>query len=151
MISDKSQQQNYLFFATQLRLIIFAPMLKKHINWDALGIVSSLACAIHCAILPLLVASLPIFGINIIHNRSFEILMILIAISIGAISLVHGYKKHHSRLMPIGFLLIGAILLIAKQYWHEYEMRLLPLAVIFICLAHLTNLRFNRLTKGHYY
>jgi MerC mercury resistance protein len=125
-------------------------MLRKTINWDALGILSSLACAIHCAVLPLLVASLPIFGFNIIHNRAFELIMILIALSIGSISLVHGYRKHHNRLLPIVFFCFGFVLLIAKQYWHEHEMKLLPFAVICICIAHLTNLRLNRLTKSQY-
>ena len=123
-------------------------MPKMRINWDALGMISSLACAIHCAILPLLVVSLPIFGINIIHNRAFEVLMISIAICIGMISLVHGYRNHHGRFLPIALFCLGAGLLLAKQYWHEHELKLLPFAVIFICLAHLTNLRLNRLAKG---
>jgi MerC mercury resistance protein len=125
-------------------------MLKKFINWDAMGILSSLACAVHCAILPLVVASLPVLGINIIHNRAFELAMIIVALSIGSISLLHGYRKHHNRLMPLGFFCLGFVLLIAKQYWHEHEMKLLPFAVIFICVAHLTNLRLNRLTKSQF-
>ena len=53
------------------------------INWDALGISASLACAIHCALLPLLLSSLPVFGVNILHNLKFEIIMILMALVIG--------------------------------------------------------------------
>jgi len=53
------------------------------INWDALGISASLACAIHCALLPLFLTSLPLFGINIIHNYWFEASMILLAMAIG--------------------------------------------------------------------
>jgi hypothetical protein len=49
------------------------------INWDALGITASLACAIHCAVLPLMLTSLPLFGINIIHNAIFEYSMIGLA------------------------------------------------------------------------
>jgi len=41
-------------------------------NWDGLGIITSLACAIHCVILPMIATSLPLFGINIIHNNVFE-------------------------------------------------------------------------------
>ena len=41
------------------------------INWDIMGIATSVACAIHCALLPLLLTSLPLFGINIIHNIVF--------------------------------------------------------------------------------
>jgi hypothetical protein len=42
--------------------------MSKKINWDALGIATSLACAIHCALLPLFLSSLPLFGVNIIEN-----------------------------------------------------------------------------------
>ena len=46
------------------------------INYDALGIAASVACAIHCAVLPLVITSLPILGINIINNFWFEIFYI---------------------------------------------------------------------------
>src|SRR5215210_8843187 len=72
----------------------------RKINWDALGIVTSIACAIHCALLPLLLTSLPLFGINIINNLSFELFMILLAFCIGAYSLFHGWKKHHHSWLP---------------------------------------------------
>jgi hypothetical protein len=65
------------------------------INWDAIGVTTSLACAIHCAVLPLFLSSLPLFGIDIIENHGFEYLMILIAFAVGAYSLYHGRKKHH--------------------------------------------------------
>ena len=38
------------------------------INWDGLGVTTSLICAIHCAVLPLLFTSLPLLGGDIIHN-----------------------------------------------------------------------------------
>jgi hypothetical protein len=50
--------------------------MKFKINWDAFGIATSVACAIHCAVLPLILSSLPLFGINIIENQGFELLMI---------------------------------------------------------------------------
>ena len=71
------------------------------INYDALGIAASVACAIHCAVLPLLMSSLPILGINIINNVFFEYGMILLAAGIGIYSLMHGFRKHHHKSMPI--------------------------------------------------
>jgi len=63
------------------------------INYDALGIAASIACAIHCAILPLVLTSLPVLGINIINNLFFEIGMILLAMIIGIYSLNHGFRN----------------------------------------------------------
>ncbi len=79
--------------------------MKQKLNWDALGISASLACAVHCVVLPLLVTSLPVFGINIIHNKAFEIFMILIALLIGLWALHHSYFRHHKNLLPIVFVL----------------------------------------------
>ena len=59
--------------------------MKLRINWDAIGISASIACAIHCALLPLFLTSLPLFGINIIHNLVFEIGMKVEFLKLGYI------------------------------------------------------------------
>jgi hypothetical protein len=119
-------------------------MMKGKINWDALGIATSLACAIHCAILPLMLGTIPILGINIVNNEGFEYLMIFLALAIGAYSLWHGYKKHHHSLTPLLIFLTGIGLLFAKQVWHTMQNWLLPLAVILIIAAHLLNYKACR-------
>lgn len=111
------------------------------INWDALGIGASLACAIHCAILPLVLSSLPIFGINIIDNAAFEYFMIFLAFCVGCYALMHGFRKHHRKSLPLLLFTAGILLLFAKQHWHKYELYILPFAVIFIASAHFINFR----------
>src|SRR5690606_30851995 len=109
------------------------------INWDALGIATSVACAIHCAILPLMLTSLPIFGTNIIDNEGFEYLMIFIALLIGANALWHGYKRHHHKLSPYILFGLGILLLLFKQFWHQYQLLFLVPAVALIVYAHFRN------------
>lgn len=118
----------------------------KLISADILGIGTSIACAIHCAILPLFLSGLSLFGVNIIHNFWFETGMIVLAFIIGTLSLRHSFTKHHRN--PIPFLLFsgGMIFLFAKQYWHNYELLLLPFAVILIISAHIFNFRYSRKT-----
>lgn len=118
--------------------------MKPHVNWDALGIGASLACAIHCALLPLFLSTLPLFGINIIHNIAFELGMIGLALAIGVYSLWHGYKKHHHRLLPLFLFLSGFTFLILKQFLPEYEYWLLIPAVLLIVSAHFINYRSCR-------
>ena len=122
----------------------FAFFMKLNINWDALGITTSIACAIHCAVLPLVLTSLPVFGMNIIDNVFFEYFMIALAFVIGAWSLSHGYRKHHHRLLPLAFFTVGMLLLLAKQVWHQVHLLLLVPAVIAILSAHFVNFRFCR-------
>jgi hypothetical protein len=120
----------------------------KLISADILGIGASIACAIHCAILPLFLSGLSIFGVNIIHNFWFETGMIVLAFIIGTLALRHGFTKHHRN--PIPFMLFsgGMIFLFAKQYWHNYELLLLPFAVILIISAHIFNFRYSRKTES---
>lgn len=123
------------------------------LNWDGLGIATSLACAIHCAILPLLVTSLPLFGINIIHNKFFEWTMIAIAFSVGIYSLMHGYGKHHKSVIPLIIFMSGFVFLVTKQFFHNYENWLLLPAVLLIVSAHYLNYRLcnrNKCSSPHH-
>ncbi|MDP4262704.1 MAG: MerC domain-containing protein [Bacteroidota bacterium] len=119
--------------------------MKIRINWDTLGITASLACAIHCALLPLFLTSLPLFGINIIHNLFFETGMVTLAFCIGSYSFYHGYHKHHHN--PTPFMLFGAgmCLLVMKLFFIQYETWLLVPAVTLIISAHILNFRFCRI------
>ncbi len=114
------------------------------INWDAIGITASLACAIHCAVLPMALSTLPVFGINIVDNVAFEYFMILLAFCIGSYSLWHGYRKHHHSRRPLLVFCLGISFLLAKQVWHSYQLWLLPFAMVFVITSHLMNYRFCR-------
>ena len=128
------------------KILKFAVLHMPKINYDALGIGASLACAIHCALLPLFLSSLPIIGINIINNNYFEVLMILIALAIGIYSLLHGYKKHHHKIFPIILFSIGMSMLLLKQVFHKYQVIFLLPAVIMIITAHYINYRQCKMT-----
>ena len=117
------------------------------VNWDGLGVFTSVACAIHCAILPLLATSLPLFGVNIIHNGFFEWTMIGIAFVVGSYSLFHGYVKHHRSLLPVTIFSVGFIFLIAKQFFAGLEIALLIPAVMLIISAHYFNYRLCQKSK----
>ena len=115
--------------------------MKLKVNWDGVGVAASLLCAIHCAVLPLILTSLPILGIDLIHDPYFEWGMIFLAIGIGVYSLYHGFIKHHRRLLPFILFATGALLLITKQLLHDQQTLFLFLAVPFIIAAHWMNYR----------
>lgn len=125
-------------------LILRSSMMNNKINWDALGITASLACAIHCALLPLFFTSLPVFGINVIQNIGFEILMVLLAFLIGMYSLYHGFKRHHHSLLPLIVFSAGFVFLILKLFFIKYENWLLIPGVTGIIVAHLINYKSCR-------
>jgi len=136
-------------FATKLQTNIFALVMTliKRINWDAIGVATSVACAIHCALLPLILTSLPLFGVNIINNLSFEFFMILLAFCIGSYSFYSGWKKRHHRWLPFIVFSAGMSLLFCKQIWHNYQIEFLIPAVILIVTAHYLNYKFCSVCK----
>ncbi|HEX3768281.1 MAG TPA: MerC domain-containing protein [Puia sp.] len=117
----------------------------KWINADFIGIGASVACAIHCAVLPLFLSGLSVFGVNIIHNFWFETGMIALAFCIGILSLRHGFRAHHRSSVPFLLFTGGILFLFAKQCWHDYELILLPFAIILIISAHIFNFRYTRI------
>jgi MerC mercury resistance protein len=128
-----------------MQFTIFVLIMRFKINWDALGITATLACAIHCALLPLFLSSLPLLGINIIRNNGFEIFMIVLAFCIGGYSLWHGYKKHHHTFLPLILFSIGFFFLVLKQFFIHYEYWLLLPAIVLIIAGHITNYKFCRI------
>jgi len=121
--------------------------MKIKLNWDALGIGTSIACAIHCALLPVLVSTLPIFGVNIIHNGIFEWSMIGLAFVVGSYALFHGFIKHHRSFGPIVLFSVGFIFLVLKQFFADVEYWFLAVAVTFIITAHYYNYRLCQKSK----
>lgn len=124
-------------------------MKKPRINWDLLGMSASIVCAIHCAVLPLFLTALPLFGWEVLHNPWFEGGMIGLAGLVGGQALYHGYKKHHRRLTPVVLFAAGFACLILKEVFHTFHAALLVPAVGFILWAHLLNLRLTGRRHAH--
>jgi hypothetical protein len=118
--------------------------MRLKINWDALGISAALACAIHCAILPLFLSSLPFLGIEIIENPVFEYVMIGMAFVLGITAFRHGFRKHHHRYLPGLIFAGGFLMLVLKQFAGKYHNYVLIPAVFAIISAHWLNYRYCR-------
>ncbi len=88
---------------------------------DKIGIYASIICAIHCALLPLIIVFLPTFFVSLFINDFVEWTFLLITFLIGIVSLCFGYNKHKSYkvfpIISIGFI----ILLMSKILIHNYK------------------------------
>lgn len=119
------------------------------INWEALGVGASIACAIHCAVLPLFLTSLPLFGINIIHNVLVEVLLLGAAFVIGFTTLWHGYKRHHHKATTLILFSLGMVLFAINQFVQfSFSTFLLIIpAVAMVIAAHFLNHRYCKHAK----
>lgn len=118
---------------------------------DRLGATGSLVCALHCALLPLLIAALPSLGLALWLGDGFERGFVLFASLLGVFSLVWGYRRHRT-FRALGLLLPGlAVLWLAVLYLPLHQ-ALVPHAIAMtlggtlVGLAHVVNLRLNH---GH--
>ena len=91
----------------------------KRINLDALGIGASLACAVHCALLPLLLTVLPLLGSHMLENKKLEYGLLSFSFLIGCASLGRGYFRYHRRMAPLLIFAAGFILLVAGHFLAE--------------------------------
>lgn len=116
----------------------------SHSQIDRLGITAAIACAIHCAALPLIITTLPLIGLEFLANIWVEITMICISVFLGCYSLSRSYPKHHN-LIPILLLLLGFAFIAMGHFWlHELESFLIPIGGLILALAHLANWRYMK-------
>lgn len=113
---------------------------------DGAGMVASVLCAIHCALLPLAITLLPLWGLEFLAEEGVELFMIGLACIIGITSLGVSFKKHHRRKMPLVLLSAGfGLILVGHSLGSEgLEPVLIPLGGFTIAAAHYVNWRFSR-------
>jgi hypothetical protein len=127
------------------------PDSKPPLGLDRLGATGSLLCAIHCALVPLLIALLPSLGLAIWFGEGFERGFVLFATLLGLFTLLWGYRRHRV-VRALGLLVPGlAVLWIAVLYRPVHEAIVAHAVTMtfggtLVGLAHLSNLRLNH---GH--
>ncbi len=123
----------------------------RHRLLDRLGATGSLLCAIHCALLPVLIAVLPTLGIAVWLGDGFERGFVMFASLLGLFTLIQGYRRHRA-VRALGLLLPGLAALWFGISYEPLHHAAVPHAVIMtfggtmVGLAHLANLRLNH---GH--
>jgi hypothetical protein len=124
---------------------------QRHSILDRLGATGSLLCAIHCALLPVVIAVLPSLGIATWLGDGFERGFVVFASLLGLFTLVQGYRRHRA-LRALSLLVPGLAALWFGIGYETLHHDVLVHAVIMtfggtlVGLAHLANLRLNH---GH--
>lgn len=115
---------------------------------DRFGATGSLLCAVHCAVLPLLLALAPSLGLSVWLGDGVERAVVVFVTLLGLFSLVLGYRRHRA-LRALGLLLPGLALLWIGLLHGPLHHSVLPHAVVMtvggalVGIAHLVNLRLN--------
>lgn len=61
---------------------------------DRVGATASLLCAVHCALLPFVLALLPLIGLEFLAGHTFERIFVACAAALASASLLVAYRRH---------------------------------------------------------
>jgi hypothetical protein len=115
---------------------------------DRLGATGSLLCAIHCALLPLVIVLLPSLGVATWLGRDFERAFVAFATLLGLFTLLWGYRLHRA-VRALGLLVPGLAALWLGVFFDPLHEAAIPHALVMtlggtlVGLAHLSNLRLS--------
>jgi hypothetical protein len=118
---------------------------------DSLGSVGAMLCAVHCALLPLALALLPVIGLGILASAGFEKGFVLFATALATASLWHGYRGHRAYhafavLIPGLIALWCGILVPSLHHARIPHAVAMSIGGTLVAVAHLVNLKLSR---GH--
>lgn len=78
--------------------------------WDKIGAWTGGACAVHCFVLSVAAAALPMLGLAGLHNPVIDWSFLGVASIVGPLAILSGYRHHRSRLPSVLYFLgIGLI------------------------------------------
>lgn len=128
-----------------------APRRGLHRWVDSFGSLSAFVCAIHCALLPFVLALLPALGLGVLATAGFEYGYVAFATVLALASLWLGYRRHRvyralAFLVP-GLLAVWGGILVPELHENAIVHAItMTFGGTLIAVAHLINLR---LTHGH--
>lgn len=115
-------------------------------RWDVIGIGASLACALHCVLLPVVFTTLPLFGIELLENIYLEIATILVSMSAGGWALWKGYRQVHHHFSIVLLFLVGLVFMISGNFFSTESLHMFAklIGAALIITAHIRNWRQSR-------
>ncbi len=113
---------------------------------DRFGATASFLCAVHCALLPLVIAVLPALGLGFLADHELERAFIAFASLLALTTLIIGFLRHQ-RFRAFWFLVPGIALLVAGIVVDldagPVHAILVAIGGTLVALAHVTNLRLT--------
>jgi hypothetical protein len=116
------------------------------IGLDDIGIGASFICAIHCALLPLLLIVLPLTGLGFLHSKVLDFILLGTSFIIGCFALLRGYRKYHHKKNAILLFALGFPILVIGHFFFKNisGIVMIVIAASLIITAHWINSKAMR-------
>ena|SRR5258708_28245632 len=116
-------------------------------RWDRAGVLVSGACAVHCTLLPLLMAMVPVLGLGRLLDERVEWFFIVSTGLVGVTAHLRAYWRDHRHIAPGLIFVAGFSFVLGERLFLESS-RLGPFAVglggVLAAASHWANLRLCR-------
>lgn len=113
---------------------------------DVMAMGSSLLCAIHCAVIPVLLYSSTFAGLAFLHEHWVEWVFIALAFVFVLVALLPSYRKKHKSVAPLVIVSIGFLFIVISRFptTETEEIITTTMGSLIICGAHYINWKMNR-------
>ena len=119
---------------------------------DKAGASASFLCALHCALLPIVVTTLPLVGLSFLATEPVEWTLMGVSALLGCSSLCLGYREHRSRrallVLSVGLALLVLGRVSEERGWEPYGMPLMVCGGLIIAISHLINRKLCHLCRA---
>jgi hypothetical protein len=108
---------------------------------DAIGMMASILCAIHCAALPLLLSLSTLASLHFLAIPWIEYSVIIFSLFLALVSFLPAFKRHHAKYSPLVLLGLGFILIGIGQlgFYEIHEIAFTVGGASVIAIAHALN------------
>ncbi|MBW3550759.1 MAG: MerC domain-containing protein [Proteobacteria bacterium] len=118
---------------------------------DRVGFAASFLCAVHCALLPVLLGLMPALGLKIGGWIDFDQAFVVFASLLGATTLGLGYRRHRAFhawvLLVPGLLLVWVASFTALHDHTTTHVVMMTVGGLALAAAHLINLRLTHAAR----
>lgn len=116
---------------------------------NRIGAWMSIACAIHCALMPLAFSMLPLLGLEFLASHWLEVVLLSAGLGFGTYGILRAYFRQHRDPLPVLILAAGASLVLMGLFIlpHELEHVAVPVGALLVGAAQVVNIRKSRVCK----
>jgi len=127
-------------------------ILNRRINsiLDTLGFSASALCAVHCAILPLIMTLLPLTSLESLSEPFIEWIILGCSVLLAFTSFLFGYYKHHRSSEPLFIMVAAFIFFVIGHINNEptiIEIVSTPIGGFIMAYAHYRNYKLCQETN----
>jgi len=84
------------------------------------GMWASIVCAIHCTVVPLLAILIPITGVYLFINETFEYILLALSLLFNITNVCFGYRQHKSN-KAVAVLALGLFIFVVGRLLHHHN------------------------------